>query len=150
VKCLLGAAKPVLGFNLSASPSAASFSLLGLPFAFPCSPLCPQSFLLAAMKMLWAVRCLLGPSGPASNPGLILAAIQGAISYTVSMIRSRCKIARLRLGLDVRCGVSRCHVRWLGLKAFHTVLKRWVRHGSYSCNITLPQQQLVVTLAARV
>jgi hypothetical protein len=36
----------------------------------------------------------------------------------------RVRLARVRLGLDCRCGVSRCHVRWLGLVAFSRVLRR--------------------------
>ncbi|KAI8464997.1 MAG: hypothetical protein J3K34DRAFT_438487 [Monoraphidium minutum] len=42
----------------------------------------------------------------------------------VSLVRSRIRLARARLGLDCRCGVSRCHVRWLGLVAFRRVLRR--------------------------
>lgn len=36
------------------------------------------------------------------------------------------RLARVRLGLDCRCNVSRCHVRWLGLVAFSRVLRRQV------------------------
>jgi hypothetical protein len=43
------------------------------------------------MKMHWAVRTLLGPGrGPQGDPRLVLKAVQGAISYTVSLVRSRC------------------------------------------------------------
>ena len=50
----------------------------------------PQAFLLAAMKMHWAVRTLLGPGrGPQHDPRLVLRAVQGAVSYMVSLVRSR-------------------------------------------------------------
>lgn len=49
---------------------------------------------------------------------------QGCISYCVALIRGRVGVARARLGLDVRCTVSRCHVRWLGLTAARRVLGR--------------------------
>jgi len=49
-----------------------------------------QAFLLAAMKMHWAVRTLLAPGqGPQRDPRLVLKAVQGAISYMVSLVRSR-------------------------------------------------------------
>jgi hypothetical protein len=77
------------------------------------------------MKMHWAVRTLLAPGHvPSRDPRLVLRAVQGAVGYMVSLVRSRVRIARVRLGLDCRCGVSRCQVRWLGLVAFSRVLRR--------------------------
>lgn len=46
------------------------------------------------MKMHWAARTLLAPGhrggAGGSDPRLVLRAVQGAISYMVSLIRSRC------------------------------------------------------------
>ncbi|WIA23695.1 hypothetical protein OEZ85_000387 [Tetradesmus obliquus] len=58
------------------------------------------------------------------DPRLILQAIQGAINHCVGLVRARVLLARQRLGLDVRCNVSRCHIRWLGLVAAQRVLSR--------------------------
>jgi hypothetical protein len=98
-----------------------------------------QAFLLSFMKMHWAIRCLLPrrhkPAARVRNkqqqqqgedPRLILRAIQGCINYSVGLVRARVLLARQRLGLDVRCSVSRCHIRWLGLVAAQRVLTRWV------------------------
>jgi hypothetical protein len=97
-----------------------------------------QAFLLSFMKMHWAVRCLLPTrrkqastkqqqqqQQQSQDPRLILRAIQGCINYSVGLVRARVLLARQRLGLDARCSVSRCHIRWLGLMAAQRVLSRW-------------------------
>jgi hypothetical protein len=93
--------------------------------------------------MHWAVRCLLPRKSQKAtaaalkkqqqqqgsceeDPRLILRAVQGCINYSVGLVRARVLLARQRLGLDVRCSVSRCHIRWLGLMAAQRVLRRWV------------------------
>ena len=68
-----------------------------------------------------------GAAAADAHQRLVLRAIQGAISYMVSLARSRVRLARARLGLDCRCGASRCQVRWLGLVAFERVLRRCAR-----------------------
>jgi len=50
--------------------------------------------------------------------------VQGAINYTVALVRGRLSTARTRLGLLVSAPVSRCHIRWLGLSAARKVLGR--------------------------
>lgn len=83
-----------------------------------------QSFLLSFMKLHWAVVTLLTDRGPQGDPRLVLRAIQGAINYTVGLVRGRLATARTRLGLFVSAPVSRCHIRWLGLSAARRVLGR--------------------------
>lgn len=51
-----------------------------------------QAFLLCAMKMHWYVRGL--SRGPQQDGRLVLAAVQGAISYMSSLIHSRIRAAR--------------------------------------------------------
>jgi hypothetical protein len=52
--------------------------------------------------------------------------LQAAISYCVGLVRGRVGLARLRLCMDIRASVSRCHIRWLGLRAAQRVLSRCV------------------------
>jgi hypothetical protein len=77
------------------------------------------------MKLHWAVLQLLRDRGPQGDPRLVLKAIQGAINYSVGLVRGRLATARTRLGLLVGGSpVSRCHMRWLGLSAARKVLGR--------------------------
>lgn len=100
-----------------------------------------QAFMLAAMKMHWAVRVLTGGGrGPHGDPRLVLRVIQGAINYMVGLVRSRVRLARVRLGLDCRCDVSRCHVRWLGLVAFARVLRR--KQAAYGPVLSALEEEL--------
>eukprot|EP00775_Hariotina_reticulata_P002142 gene2142-2461_t len=96
-----------------------------------------QAFLLAFMKLHWAVRCLLGDG---HDPTLVLKAIQAAISYCVGLVRGRVGLARLRLSMDVRASISRCHIRWLGLKAAQRVLSR--KQSNYTTVLKVLKQQL--------
>lgn len=54
--------------------------------------------------------------------------MQGAINYTVGLVRGRLATARIRLGVHVGAPVSRCHIRWLGLNAARRVLGRCVAY----------------------
>lgn len=109
-----------------------------------------QAFLLAFMKMHWALRCLApGRSGPAvRDPRLVLRSIQGCVNYTVGLVRSRVALARTRLRLDVRCSVSRCHIRWLGLKAARAVLTR--KSSTYATVLEALDAQLALPGFAHV
>jgi hypothetical protein len=55
---------------------------------------------------------------------VLLSVVQACVACTAGMVRGRVRSARRRLGLDVRCCVTRAEVRWLGLAAFRAVLMR--------------------------
>eukprot|EP00897_Mesotaenium_endlicherianum_P010077 jgi/Mesen1/9098/ME000058S08593 len=81
-----------------------------------------QAFVLCAMKMHSYLRCM--PPGAHHNPAFLFCAILGAIRYMERII-CQCLLAAERLvGGPVGPAPSRAHVEWLGLTAFHRVLKR--------------------------
>lgn len=60
-----------------------------------------QAFLLTAMKLHWCVR-LLPSRGAHGDTRLCLSAIQSAISYMVTLVRARSRMATTRLGITCR------------------------------------------------
>eukprot|EP00884_Botryococcus_braunii_P019344 jgi/Botrbrau1/6093/Bobra.177_1s0031.1 len=81
-----------------------------------------QAFMLAAMKLHchWAAL----PQRSPGDPRPLKAAIDKGLSYMVQLVRARCAAAHRRLGVKCRARVSPCHIKWLGLQAFHRVFGR--------------------------
>lgn len=63
------------------------------------------------------------------SASLVLKTIKLTLSYCVRLSRSRLSAASARFGFPLVCGVSDVQIRWLGLRAFLTVLTR--KQSSY-------------------
>mmetsp|Transcript_20917 Transcript_20917/g.66243 ORF Transcript_20917/g.66243 Transcript_20917/m.66243 type:complete len:120 (-) Transcript_20917:712-1071(-) len=74
------------------------------------------------MKMHCYLRSV--PRAAPHNAAHLLASIEGAIGYTVSLIRARARNVTSCVVQGRGTALSRCHIRWLGLTAFRTVLRR--------------------------